>query len=772
MTVTPVPPSRRADVLAVAVLLLLPLLAAVATLVAGRVWSPAANLFVGYPWQALAADVGPPNPALSDVTQWFHPALLWSAGEIHAGRVPLWVPNAYAGAPFLANPQTALLFPLTWLAWILPAAPALTLIAALKLVGAGLGAYWFLRAGLGLGPLAALTGALGFEFSTTLVGWIGWAFASGVMFLPLLFGAVERVRSPGTRRWTVALALAGALAVLAGYPQGAFHALLASAAWALARARGADRRFLPRCFGAALLGTGLAAVQILPFLEYARLSAVYAYRSQWMAPLDVPPAAAITLAMPYAFGSGVDAWGPWQFNIVATYVGLVPLLLAPLGALAAWRRPGGRFFTVYTVVAAGLHYGLPGAAHIAALPGLALGTNLRLMPHLEFGLCVLGALGVEALACGEARWRGWPVRAAFVVIVLAAFGWVVAHHGAPGARGLAWPLGVQFALAVGGLTLAALLALCWRATGIAGWGVALVTLQALSVAAPALAYLPRPPARWLYPETPALAWLRTHAGFDRVVMPGHVGLLYGLNEAHGYDGLTPRRIAELVGSVGTGTALVHGYLQNPLEGVGSEALSPAAVLASPVVDLLGVRYVMLPAGAGPIWPHLTVGYDGRDARVFVNERALPRAFLAFRARCVGDPEAIRLIRARALDLRAEVVLADCATPPSLGPAAARPVAELHAARPDRLRILTESDAPALLVVTDTWYPGWRASVDGRPATLWRADHAFRAVTVPAGRHEVELRFVPRSVLAGALVSALSAALVLALVVGRRRDRAR
>ena len=132
MTVTPVPPSRRADVLAVAVLLLLPLLAAVATLVAGRVWSPAANLFVGYPWQALAADVGPPNPALSDVTQWFHPALLWSAGEIHAGRVPLWVPNAYAGAPFLANPQTALLFPLTWLAWILPAAPALTLIAALK----------------------------------------------------------------------------------------------------------------------------------------------------------------------------------------------------------------------------------------------------------------------------------------------------------------------------------------------------------------------------------------------------------------------------------------------------------------------------------------------------------------------------------------------------------------------------------------------------------------------------------------------------------------
>jgi hypothetical protein len=771
VTVTPGPLSRRADALAVAVIVALPSLAALATLVAGRVWSPVANLFAGYPWQALAADVGPPNPALSDVTQWFHPALLWSAAEIRAGHLPLWVPHAYAGAPFFANPQTALLFPLTWLAWLLPAAPALTLIAALKLVGAGLAAYWFFRTGLGVGTLAALGAALGFEFSTTLVSWIGWAFASGIMFVPLLFGTVERVRRSGSRRWLAVLAVVVALTILAGYPQGAFHALLAATAWALARARGADRGFLARCVTAALLGAGLAAVQVLPFLEYLRSSAVYAYRTQWTAPLDVPPAAAITLAMPYAFGSGLEAWGPWQFNIVATYVGVVPLLLAPLGALAGWHRPGGRFFVVYTLAIAGLHYGLPGATQVAALPGLALGTNLRLMPHLEFGLCALGALGMDAVARGETPWRAWPVRAAFVVVALAAFAWVVVHADSPGARGLAWPLAVQFCLAIGALALAALLALGWRATGRPVWGAALVALQVLSAAPPALAYLPRPPARWLYPETPAIAWLRAHAGSEgRVVMPGHVGLLYGLAEPHGYDGVTPRRIAELVGSVGTGTALVHGYLQNPLEGVGSEAVSPAAVLASPVVDLLGVRYVMLPAGATPIWPHLTLGYDGRDARVFVNDHALPRAFLAFRARCVGDPEAVRLIRARALDLREEVVLADCATPPALGPAGGRATATIAAARGNGLRIRTESDAPGLLVVTDTWYPGWRARVDGQPARLWRADHAFRAVPVPPGGHEVELRFVPGAVIAGALVSAASAAIVLLCLV-RRRGRA-
>jgi membrane protein YfhO len=768
VTVTPAS-SRRADLLALALLVALPLLVAVPVLVAGQALSPAANLFTSYPWQALGIPAGAPNSALGDVTQWFHPVLLWGAAEIRAGRLPLWMPHAYGGAPFFANPQTALLFPLTWLAWLLPPAPALTLVTLLKLAGAGVAAYGLLRVALGVGVPAALLGALGFEFSTTLAGWAGWAFGSSLMGLPLVLLTVERVRVPGPRRWIAALAAAVALTILAGYPQSAFHVLLVAAAWALARARGADRAFLARCAAGVVLGAGLAAVQALPFLEYARESAVYAYRSQWMAALGVPPAAAVTLVLPYAYGSGADAWGPWQFNIVSTYVGLVPLLLAPLGALHGWHRPGGRFFTVYTVLVAAIHYGLPGVSTLATLPGLSLGANVRLMPHLELGLCALGALGADAIARGEASPRGWPVRLTFVVVTLATLGWVAAHLGLPGARGLGWPLPLQFALALAGLTLGAWLALRWLATRAPRWGAALVVVQALSVAPPALAYLPRVPAAALYPEPPAIAWLRAHAGHARVLMPGHVGFLYGLSEAHGYDGMTPRRVAELVGSVGTGTALVHGYLQNPLEGVGSEALSPAAVLTSPVADLLGVRYVMLPPGAASPAPDMTPAYDGRDARVFVNASALPRAFLALQARCVADAAAVRLLRARAVDARQEVLLADCASPPPAGPFTARRSAEITDDELTRVRVVTESDAPAVLVLTDTWYPGWRAEVDGREAPLLRADHAFRGVAVPAGRHEVVMRFRPRSVAVGAALSALALlAVVGLLVIDRRR----
>jgi hypothetical protein len=758
---------RRADGLAVAVLALLPLLFAAFVLVRGEVLSPAGNLLTSYPWQGLGAPAEPPNPALSDVAQWFHPALLWSGAQLRAGRLPLWMPQAYAGAPFFANPQTALLFPLTWLAWVLPPAPALTLITVLKLVVAGLAMYWFLRAGLRVGVQPALVGALGYEFSTSLVGWVGWAFGSSIALIPLLFGAVERAREPG-RRAVALLAVVVALHVLAGYPQATAQALLATAAWALARAPGADRVFLARCAAGVALGIGLAAVQLLPFLEYARESAVLAYRSQWMAALTVPPQAAVTLLMPYAFGSGASAWGPWQFNIVSTYAGLVPLLLAPLGTVAGWGRVGAGFFTGLVVIVAVMHYGLPGGAALAALPGLSLGTNLRLMPLLLFGLCALGALGAEALAGSAAGARTWPLRAWFVVLTLAGLGWVGATLGTPAARALPRGLDAQLGLALAGLTVAALLALRWQSSGAATWGVALVALQALTVVPPALAYLPRVEGRWLYPDAPALGWLRAHAGAARVLMPGHVGALYGVAEAHGYDGLTPRRIAELVGSVGTGAALVRGYLQNPLEGVGSEALSPVAVLISPVVDVLGVRYLLLPPGASPPWPHLRLEYDGADARVFLNDRALPRAALRFRARCADDASAPRLIRGHALDLREEVLLAGCTTPPATGPADAAASVQIRGYGLTRVQLATASESAGWLVLTDTWFPGWRARLDGAETTLWRADHAFRAVWVPAGRHQIEMRYEPTSLRVGAALSALAAAGVLALLIGRRR----
>src|SRR5438093_655929 len=283
---------RHPDRAAVAVLVVLPLVLWAPALRPGHTLSPLDNLFTSAPWRAIAPGPVRPNQALGDVTSVFHPWTLWAAHEVRAGRVPLWNPYAYAGAPFFSNPQTACVFPLTWLAWALPPTWALTVPALLKLIAAGLATYWFLR-GLALLPLAAFVGAAGFMLSTTLIAWLPWTLASTMPFLPLLAGLVDRLRARGDRRLVALLALAVALDLVAGYPQAALQALAAIAAWALARApwRAGAGPFLARVAAGVTLGGALTAVQALPALDYARESAVYAFRSTWTPPLSVPPRA-------------------------------------------------------------------------------------------------------------------------------------------------------------------------------------------------------------------------------------------------------------------------------------------------------------------------------------------------------------------------------------------------------------------------------------------------------------------------------------------------
>jgi len=757
----------RLDRFVASALVLLPLIVFAPALLPGRTLSPAANLFTLYPWNALARGAVPANPALGDVTHVFHPWLIWAAREIHAGRFPFWNPHEYTGTPFFSNTVTALLFPPHWLALVLPVPLAITLVAALKLAVAGLAMYWFLRV-LALHPLAALPGALGFMLSSTLIAWLHWPYGTTMIFLPLLFGVVERLRQGAGRGAVAALALTLGVDLVSGYPQGPLHGALAAGAWALVRARGAPRHFLPRCAAGALLGGGLAAVQLLPFWDYVRESAVYAYRIQWTLMLSVPPRAAVTFLMPWFFGVGRESWGPWQFGIVSTWFGIVPVLALPLACLVAWRRVATRFFAILLLVLLAMHYGAPGATTLAELPGLALGTNLRLMPLIGLALCALGALGLDAVARGEAI-RPWVSRALRVwtlALVVAALAWVVVLGDEPGARALALPLSLQYLGLLALLGSGAVLLLGWLADPArharCGW--ALTALQLASLLPIAATYNPVADARWLYPSTPAIAALqRASADRGRVLMPGNYGLLYGLDEAHGYDAMTPRRIAEVVGTVGTGVALGQGLAENPILLHGSEPLAPAAVLLSPALDLLGVRHVVMPPGAGAPRPDMTLEYDGRDARVWRNDRAFPRAFLVSRARCADDREALALVRGGSVDLRAEVVLADCAGASAPEAGGHGGVVDALGVSPDHLRFATLTDTPTYLVVTDTWFPGWRARVDGREAPLWRADYAFRAVRVPTGRHTVELVFRPRYLVAGLAISGLAGLVVVALI---------
>jgi hypothetical protein len=183
-----------------------------------------------------------------------------------------------------------------------------------------------------------------------------------------------------------------------------------------------------------------------------------------------------------------------------------------------------------------------------------------------------------------------------------------------------------------------------------------------------------------------------------------------------------------------------------------------------ILDLYGVRYWIggqKPADAGP-----EVYADAEGWRVWQRPTALPRAWLAHEVKAAGSQdEAVRLTVDAGTDLRTTVVLdrkiqiEPCADPAAVTVTA---IDEQH------LRLDASPACAGVLVLSDNWYPGWHATLDGRPIDVLRADAAIRAVAIPAGPHRVELFYHPDGLgwTAALSLAALGVVLLAALLPAR------
>ena len=197
-----------------------------------------------------------------------------------------------------------------------------------------------------------------------------------------------------------------------------------------------------------------------------------------------------------------------------------------------------------------------------------------------------------------------------------------------------------------------------------------------------------------------------------------------------------------------------------------------AGVASPLLNLLNVRYILLDARLPPDRDDVVALRAGRR-EVFRNERvivyenpaAFPRAWIVHSLRSINRDAAPPLLASGEIDLRqtALVELAAGAKPPdmALPPAGAIETAQITELSPDRIRLTTLSASAGLLVLSEVYAPGWRATVDGEPVEVLPADYLFRALPLPAGAHRIELRYAPASLEIGLWLSALCAIAVLA-----------
>ncbi len=169
-------------------------------------------------------------------------------------------------------------------------------------------------------------------------------------------------------------------------------------------------------------------------------------------------------------------------------------------------------------------------------------------------------------------------------------------------------------------------------------------------------------------------------------------------------------------------------------------------------------------------------YEQNGVQILRNKRALPRAWLVAEAEAVDAEEALRRIRGESphtFDPRRTALLEvrPDELPQLSGVALTweRMTARVVAYQPNRFEIDTDALAPTVLVVSEIFYPGWEATVDGQPARILLTDYLLRGVALPPGRHRVEMHYTAPGARAGAIISACTLLLLGGLFIYARRQ---
>lgn len=698
----------------------------------------------GFYWKITLTDqytwFGSPDGDISaQVLPWFQ----FEAREFRHGRMPLWDPHQWLGQPMLGQGQPGGAYPLNWLLFLLPLRDGLIRVASLNW-------YFVLIHLMAIVFAYALCRDLGRSRSASLIagcvfglaGYVGttdWPqMINGAVWAPLVL--LFLLRAVRGRSPLFSAALSGGclgLAWLSGHHQiPIYTTLMAGAVWLFfalekRRAQWPVVRLAAISFAAMFL---VGALQTLPMYDYGKFAlrwvgapnpiawnekVPYSVHAQY----SLPPSTLIGIFVP-----GISQNGD-------PFVGVAAFALALAGYALAWRRRVVRVFTAIAVAgllfALGFHnvfhgivYALAPLAEKARVPAAAVFI-------FQVGLIVLVAFGADAFFSPEiqSRWKGW------IAVGTAVFGFLL--WGLYLEAGLGAKLKFDFddrialsgliAILIGGLLLAFLKGRLARSHTIA----ALVILLLIELGNDSGYAFRQIQNGRAFPEKFAnnadvAQFLKQQPGPFRVEID---------------DSEVPQNFGDWYGI-------------DILLGLGASA--PANVLAMEWStprdkELLNVGYYLSKKPARPDQVSLFEGASG--LKVYRNPQYFPRAWVVHQALAVGDMSQVnRLIQDPNVDLRRGALIRGTA-----------PGLESCPAGSDQVQVARHSSGSVeldatlacrgLVVLSETYAPGWVATVDGRPAQILEVDGALRGVAAPSGTHRIQMRYRPWSSILGALFSA-------------------
>lgn len=778
----------------------------------------------GFFWRVLTESSGVVRmPAGGgDLASFYFPGYAFAAQQIQLGTIPLWNPNLFSGMPFAADVQMGLFYPLNWILFLFYKIEyeQLEWLLIIHYWLAATFTYIFLR-DIGLRRLGSLAGGVAFAFCgfmTAHLGHMPMILVATWLPLQLLFLRRALITKGGSGwAWSIAAGLSMAVALVAGHVQIFSYEMMAAGLLWLYLFAGAGgyrsvKEALPWVLKGGLavaLALGVAAVQLLPTLELSTQSIRSAVSYEEASQYPAQPVSLLNLFLPRVYGTNPTTYsfGPWQTTENWGYVGVVTMALATAGLALRRARMIG-FFALLVVLAMVLMVGdlsIVSAWVYKFLPGFSkLRDAGRALILLGFGFAGLAAYGLDALVAAfqgtenerrKAMW--WLVGAGGALVIVVAgilpifYRDLLVNQFTP----LRLPSAVND---LGMLTI-------WLAL-LVGTGWAAYTHRMKPAMAGSLMLLTLvldifSPNSLFNPTTQNI--LSGYQFFDvtnvltKQTRNPSTGIKQRVDTDTNVQSTWQPSTALLASAHSDDPLYDTGGAFNPLKLERYDYLWGQAKSHpdSPLYDLMGASLqvisstpALVTARAGqPKWQLLEKN-SGLD--IYRNKNAMPRVFLVHEARIEKQrlDTAVVLWR-QDIDPRHTVVLesGEAVQSKTLGTAEAQPpggstgeAVRVTRYTPNAVDISVTATEPGWVVLTDAWYPGWQASVNGKDVTVEPADYAFRGVKVDKGQSTISMQFRPPSWLVGRAISLVSLLTAIGALVGlilipswrQRRTRAR
>lgn len=662
-----------------------------------------------------------------DVIRMMYPWKSLVIDQLKAGQIPFWNPYNFSGTVLLANIQSTIFFPGTLLFLLLPLLPSwIFSVIALPFI---FSIFWFIFfKSLKLSNPSAIFGSICAANLTYLNVWTEQlVLLQSIFFLPLILWAINR-----QKYFLIPLFLA--FSFFGGHPQTSLYVFILSGIYLIY-----SKVSLKLIIIIYILALAISSVQLLPTVQlYSHSAREDATLQKSIQNTALPWSNLATILAPDYFGNpATKNFRHNNYDNSLGYAGIIAITLACIGLFTPDKSRLNKFFTLLAIF--GLVFALKPMAVIFTylhIPILSTGFLSRNIFFFELSVAILAALSLDNLLKTKQKIL-MPIAIIsslyFFLTVITIF--FPATDRVVSLKNLILPIGIF----ITGTTAIIFLKTKFKTLAI----ILIISLAIFEYGYFFNKYQPFAPSKFVFPNHPVFSFLKTtgydrYFGIDRAYIENNFATYYRVYAPEGYDPLFSRRYGEFL------AASNDGKFPKSVPSYDAYVGKADNEFRKKLFDILGIKYLVDKTDEpekdfGPNdekFPasEYTFIKQVNKWKYYQRKSVLPRVFLSGSYILETNPKKIVETFYDASFNPKTIILE---IKPTIEPSESIiNDAKIVEYIPNRVTIETKSDTPKLLFLSDNYYPGWVATIDGKETPILIADYTFRAITVPEGQHQI------------------------------------